>query len=113
MRIILLPEEKETVRKLGLCLKSARLKSNQTLVEFGARIGVSRWTVSQMEKGNPHVSLAGWIKAGNLLGLLDTWSHVLEAPADPFAEYDRARLEEERLSRSRAGKKKKSACNPK
>lgn len=106
MKISMLPTEHDLARRLGLLLKRARLQANHTLVEFGARIGVSRWTAAQMEKGNPNVSLAAWIKASSILGLLDTWEGVLEAPQDPFAVYDRAREEEDRLVRARARKKK-------
>jgi len=109
MQISLLLSENEVGKKMGLLLKKARLKSNQTLAELGARIGVSRWTVAQMEKGNPNVSLAAWIKVSSLLGLLDTWQGVLQPPEDPFAAFDRAREEEARLIKARVGKKKKPA----
>ncbi len=106
MKIQLLAQEKYTVQRLGVALKKARLEAGQTHEELAARIGVSRWTVSQMEKGHPGVALAAWIKAASLLGLLDTFDGVLAPPPDPFNEYDASRKTQKDLLKARVRKKK-------
>ncbi|OGR01087.1 MAG: hypothetical protein A2511_00505 [Deltaproteobacteria bacterium RIFOXYD12_FULL_50_9] len=106
MKIQLLVQEKYTVQQLGVALKKARLAAGQTHEDFAARIGVSRWTVSQMEKGNPGVALAAWIKAAGLLGLLDTFNGVLAPPPDPFDEYDAAQKTHEDLLKARVRKRR-------
>ena len=106
MKIQLLAQEQSTIEQLGEALKKARLAAGQTHEELAARIGVSRWTVSQMEKGNPGVALAAWIKAASLLGLLDTFNGVLVPPPDPFKEYDAAQKMREDLLKARVRKKK-------
>ena len=64
------------------------------------------WTVSQMEKGAPGVSLGAWIKVSNILGLLESWNGVMELPPDPFAEYDAARKTRQDLLKARVRKRK-------
>ena len=92
MEIILSTEELALAKKMGTALKTARIKSHQTQDDFGARIGVSRWTLAEMENGNVKVSLSSWIKASNLLGLLGTWGNVFIPEKDPFAEFDETQL---------------------
>lgn len=106
MKIILLAQEKNIIEQLGAALKKARLAANQTHEELAARIGVSRWTVSQMEKGHPGICLAAWVKASSILGLLDSFNGVLAPPPDPFKEYDAARKSREDLLKARVRKRK-------
>jgi len=106
MKIQLLAQEQNTIEQLGASLKMARLAAGQSHEGLAARIGVSRWTVSQMEKGHPGVSLAAWIKAASLLGLLDTFNGVMAPPADPFKEYDAAQKTRQVLLKARVRKKK-------
>ena len=106
MKIQLQIPEKKTIEQLGVALKKARLEAGQSHEELAARIGVSRWTVSQMEKGHPGVSLAAWVRAGSLLGLLDTFKGVLAPPANPFKEYDDTRKTLDNLLKARVRKRK-------
>lgn len=80
---------------MGTALRAARIKARQTQDELAARIGVTRWTVAAMEKGDPKVSIAAWIKASSLLELLDGWNSVLQEPDNPFARYDRKKEAED------------------
>jgi len=82
-------DEQNVVRQMGLTLRAARIRDGQTQDELAVRIGVTRWTVAAMEKGDPKVSLAAWVKASGLLGLLQGWELVLQEEEDPFARYDR------------------------
>lgn len=99
-------EEEQLVKRLGLALKKARLAANQTHEEFASRVGVSRWTIAEMERGNPRVGIGTWVAASRFLGLLETWDGVFALPENPFEAYDRARQDAERLAKSRARRKK-------
>ena len=104
MKISLEVNEQDIITRLGFALRAARIKARQTQDEFAARIGVSRWNVAAMEKGDPKVSLAAWIKASNLLGLLAGWDSVLQEPEDPFARYDQEQAIKNQLVKRRVRK---------
>jgi len=105
MKVLLGQEEQPVAQRIGLALRSARIKAGQTQDELAARIGVTRWTIASMESGDPKVSLAAWIKASNLLGLLKTWEEVMVEPEDPFEAYDKAQEETRRLANTRVRKR--------
>ena len=89
MFIALEVDEHIVVQRMGAVLRAARIKARQTQDELAARIGVTRWTVAAMEKCDPKVSLAVWVKASSLLGVLAGWGSVFQEEDDPFARYDR------------------------
>ncbi len=104
MKITLDVDEKVIVERLGLALRTARLKDGQTQDELAIRIGVSRWTIAAMENGDQKVSLAAWVKASGLLDLLDGWESVLQEPEDPFARYDQKHAAKNKLIKTRIRK---------
>ena len=99
------PEENNLYEDLGLRLRKARIRRKITQADLGARTGISRQLIVKMEKGNPTVSLAKWVKVSTALDLLDSWENVLMLPVDPFAEFDRQRHEIEQLKKTRVRKK--------
>lgn len=104
MKIFLDLDEQIVAQRLGLVLRSARIKAEQTQDELAARIGVSRWTLAAMEKGDPKVSLASWIKVSGLLGLLVGWDSLFQEPEDPFVRYDQEQVTKEKLMKRRVRK---------
>ncbi len=104
MKIFLEIDEQDVAQHLGLALRSARIKAEQTQDELAARIGVSRWTFAAMEKGDPKVSLAAWIKVSGLLGLLAGWDSLLQEPEDPFVRYDQEQAAKDKLMKRRVRK---------
>ena len=104
MKIFLDLDEQNVAQRLGLALRSARIKAEQTQDELAARIGVSRWTLAAMEKGDPKVSLAAWIKVSGLLGFLVGWDSVLQESEDPFARYDQEQVMKNGLMKRRVRK---------
>ena len=99
------PEENNLFEDLGLRLRKARIRRKITQADLGARTGISRQLIIKMEKGDPTVSLAKWIKVSTALDLLDSWENVLMLPVDPFAEFDRQRQELDQLKKTRVRKK--------
>ena len=99
------PEENNLYEDLGLRLRKARIRRKITQADLGARTGISRQLIVKMEKGDPTVSLAKWVKVSTALDLLDSWENVLMLPVDPFAEFDRQRQELDQLKKTRVRKK--------
>lgn len=54
---------------LGERLRDARLRRELTTVLFAERLGVSRDTLNRLEKGNPNIAIATYMKALRILGL--------------------------------------------
>ena len=64
----------QRLNRLGANLRIARLRRNITLQEAGRKIGVSRFVVSDAEKGKPSTAIAVYIAllwAYDLLGHID------------------------------------------
>jgi transcriptional regulator with XRE-family HTH domain len=99
------PEENNLYKDLGLRLRKARIRRKITQADLGARTGISRQLIIKMEKGDPTVSLARWVKVSTALDLLDSWENVLMLPVDPFAEFDRQRQELDQLKKTRVRNK--------
>ncbi len=98
-------DEKKFSRVLGLRLRQARVERRQTQAELGARAGISRQLVAQMEQGAVSVSLKKWLQVSSALGLLDTWQQALEIPVDPFVEYDTRQQQLSKLRKTRVRKR--------
>ena len=99
------PEENNLYEDLGLRLRKARIRRKITQADLGARTGISRQLIIKMEKGDPTVSLARWVKVSTALDLLESWENVLMLPVDPFAEFDQQRQELDRLKKTRVRNK--------
>lgn len=69
----------ETLRRLGRNIRIARLRRRWRIEDVAERMGVSRYTVADVEKGKPGTSVAAYVGALWVLGLLDQ----MDALADP------------------------------
>lgn len=98
---------KEVSDHLGLRLRTARIKANETQVQLGVRAGVSRNLIGRMEKGDSSVSLDKWLRVAFVLGLLDTWKDVFSLQEDPFDVFDREEQESTALVKKRVRLKKR------
>ena len=85
----------ETLKRLGRNIRTSRLRRKLRITDVAARMGVSRFTVADLEKGKPGTSMAAYAGALWALGLLDR----MDAVADP--------------ERDEEGKALESARNPK
>lgn len=84
------PAEIETIlRRLGRNIRIARLRREMTQAELAERVSVSRVLISQVEKGNPKTSIAVYLGALWVLGLLDELTVV----ADPDKDVEGRTLE--------------------
>jgi transcriptional regulator with XRE-family HTH domain len=91
-------DERESLRRLGLCVRLARLRRNLSQEDLASRMGVGRGAVVHLEKGEPGVGLGILVKALTVLGYTERLGELLAN--DPIGdEMDLA------LGRQRAGSK--------
>ena len=73
--------QQELIR-LGRDIRTARLRRNWRLEDLAARLGVSRFTVADVEKGKPGTSAAAYLGALWALGLLEQLTPVADPDHD-------------------------------
>lgn len=61
----------EALERLGRNIRTARLRRKLRIEDVAARMGASRFTVSDLEKGKPGTSAAAYFGALWALGLLE------------------------------------------
>jgi transcriptional regulator with XRE-family HTH domain len=68
--------------RIGEQLRAGRKRRypNDTQADFARRLGVSRYTYQKMEKGDTKVAMGSYLKAAQLLGILDRFVAGLEPP---------------------------------
>ena len=67
--LILLPKNQKLLKAVGENIKLARLRRKLTMDQVSERAGISRPTLSSLEKGNPAVSLGIALQVLLVLGL--------------------------------------------
>ncbi len=60
---------KTALTTLGIMIKTARLERSLSQSDLGERLGVSRQTVMQLEKGHPSVGIGIAFEAAYILGI--------------------------------------------
>lgn len=68
-KIILLPKNKKILKTVGENIKLARLRRKLTMAQVAERAGISRPTLSSLEKGSASVSLGIVLQVLLVLGL--------------------------------------------
>jgi len=79
----------DVLAHLGKLLKEARLARNESQELFAQRLGITRQSYGKMEKGSPQTPIGNWLAASSILGRLQSWSGVLAAQEDLFAELEK------------------------
>lgn len=88
--------------QLGRNIRTARLRRNLRQSDLAERVGVSRYLISDIEKGKFSASIAAYVGALWALGLIDELHHV----ADPDHDTEGKTLESARSPRTAAKRKK-------
>ena len=83
------------IRQLGRNLRTARLRRRLRIQDVADRIGASRFTVADLEKGKPGASAAAYFGALWALGLLNQADNL----ADPDRDEEGKVLESARSPR--------------
>ena len=72
----------QALRRLGRNLRTARLRRQLRIQDVADRLGVSRLTVADLEKGKPGASAAGYFGALWSLGLLSDADRLADPDLD-------------------------------
>ncbi|MYH50624.1 MAG: helix-turn-helix transcriptional regulator [Gammaproteobacteria bacterium] len=88
----------ESLRRLGRNIRIARLRRQLRIQDLAERMGVSRFTVADLERGKPGTSVAAYFGALWALGLLDQADEL----ADPDRDEEGRVLESARAPRRAA-----------
>ena len=72
----------QALTRLGRNIRTARLRRNWRLEDLAARMGVTRFTVADVEKGKPGTSAAAYLGALWALGLLEQLTPVADPDHD-------------------------------
>jgi transcriptional regulator with XRE-family HTH domain len=92
--------------RIGQNIKTARLRRNMRLEDLALRVGVSRYLISDIEKGKPTTSIAAYIGALWALGLSDDLYNI----GNPDKDSEGKALENIHAPKT-AGKRKKDLDN--
>ncbi len=63
------PAAEKQMEALALRLRAARLRRRISMVLFSQRVGISRDTLSRLEKGDPTIAFGTYVRALRVLGL--------------------------------------------
>ena len=97
------PAEVERILfQLGRNIHTARIRRKLRLEDLAERVGVSRYLMSDVEKGKPTTSIAAYIGALWAMGLTDDLYHL----ADPDHDTEGKALEDIRTPKTAPKRKK-------
>lgn len=92
----------EILLQLGRNIRTARLRRNMRLSDLAEKVGVSRYLISDVEKGKPTAGIAAYVGALWALGLADELRDI----ADPDHDTEGKALENARAPKTAAKRKK-------
>ncbi len=81
----------EAIAMLGQLIRAGRIERKITATEMAERMGVSRWLIQSMEKGDPGCAIGAYFEAAAITG-------VALFDADPLSEAERDRLSARRAA---------------
>ena len=70
------------IKHLGRNIRTARLRRRLRIEDVADRLGASRFTIADLEKGKPGTSIAAYAGALWALGLLDHMSELADPERD-------------------------------
>jgi len=92
----------KALRQLGNNIRTARLRRQLRLEDVARRVGISRYVMSDIEKGKPSTAIASYLGALWALRLLEGINNV----ADPDQDEEGKILERSRSPKTAAKRKK-------
>ncbi len=72
------------LRKIGDDLRKARIRRKLTMAVVADRAGISRETLSQIQKGNPKVSMGAYAMVVMALGMGTEWMDFADIKNDTY-----------------------------
>ncbi len=74
------------LRKLGDDLRKARIRRKLTMTVVAERAGISRETLSKIQKGNPKVSMGAYAMVMQALGMGTEWMDFADIKNDIYGQ---------------------------
>lgn len=74
--VILACETKQVIEKMGNRIKKARLRRNIMAEDLVKQVGISKGTLSSIEKGETTVSLGAYVVVLEALGMADDFEFI-------------------------------------
>ena len=74
------------LRKLGDDLKKARIRRRLTMAVVAERAGISRETLSKIQKGDPKVSMGAYAMVVMALGMGASWMDFADIRNDTYGQ---------------------------
>lgn len=72
----------DALKRLGRNIRTARLRRKLRMEDVADRVGISRFTVADLEKGKPSTSIAAYAGALWAFGLVDQMSELADPERD-------------------------------
>lgn len=72
----------QLLKRIGNNIRTARLRRKLRLEDLAKKVGLSRYVMSDIEKGKPTTSIAAYIGALWALGLSDDLKHIADPDRD-------------------------------
>jgi DNA-binding XRE family transcriptional regulator len=72
----------DSLKRLGLNLRTARIRRGLTLVAAAEKIGVLRWVVADAERGKPTTGIAVYVALLWAYDLLDEFKNIADPKSD-------------------------------
>lgn len=92
-RVALSPETELIIEKMGIRIKKARLRRNIMAEELAEDVGISKGTLSAIEKGEPTVSIGAYTIVLNALGMVNDLD-VVAIDKEGRQNYQKMRLQQ-------------------
>lgn len=83
----------KALRKVGQDINAARRRRRVTIELMAERADLSRATISKIEKGDPTVSIGGYVSVMFVLGMIDRFNDLVDSVHDRVGR----QLEDEKL----------------
>lgn len=74
------------LRKLGDDLRKARIRRKLTMAVVADRAGISRETLSKIQKGDPRVSMGAYAMVVMALGMGGSWMEFADIRHDTYGQ---------------------------
>ena len=92
-RVALSSETELIIEKMGIRIKKARLRRNIMAEELAEDVGISKGTLSAIEKGEPTVSIGAYTIVLNALGMVNDLD-VVAIDKEGRQNYQKMRLQQ-------------------
>lgn len=100
----LTPDTESVIKKMGIRIKKARLRRNVMAEVLAEQAGISKGTLSAIEKGEPTVSIGAYVAVLNAFGMVNDLE-LVAVDREGKQQYRELRLQERKRATKRGMEK--------